>query len=230
MGFDYLVWLEEVDSTQDVLKSFEFPFGTVVVAKRQRKGRGRQGREWHSQEGGLYFSFLLNSEEFKEVPPLPLVIGLAVCNYLIELGFYPSIKWVNDVYLKGKKVCGVLVEKQKEKLICGVGFNVNQETLPPEAISLYMVDGVKRDLRKTLSSLLDHIDKSLEEFKSSGFSPFKDRIEERLMFLGQEVILMTEPPTVGILKGLSEDGSLILQTSKGDVKVISGDITLRPYV
>jgi BirA family biotin operon repressor/biotin-[acetyl-CoA-carboxylase] ligase len=122
---DFMLWLEETGSTQIVLKEFSFPYGTVVVANRQRDGRGRFGRRWNSEEGGLYFSFLLRAEDFKELLPLPLVVGYGVLLQIERKGFKPMLKWVNDVYILGKKVCGVLVERSKEKVVVGVGINLN---------------------------------------------------------------------------------------------------------
>ena len=138
---DFMLWLEETGSTQNILKEFSFPYGTVVVANRQREGRGRFGRRWHSEEGGLYFSFLLRAEDFKELLPLPLVVGYGVLLQIERKGFKPMLKWVNDVYISGKKVCGVLVERSKEKVVVGVGINLNQKEFPSDlmATSLYML-------------------------------------------------------------------------------------------
>jgi BirA family biotin operon repressor/biotin-[acetyl-CoA-carboxylase] ligase len=112
---DFILWFEETGSTQNVLKEFSFPYGTVVVANRQWEGRGRFGRKWHSQEGGLYFSFLLRAEDFKELLPLPLVVGYGVLLQIERKGFKPMLKWVNDVYVSRVKRSAVCLWKGLKK-------------------------------------------------------------------------------------------------------------------
>ncbi|SNZ10651.1 biotin--[acetyl-CoA-carboxylase] ligase [Hydrogenobacter hydrogenophilus] len=225
--FSCLVWLEEVSSTQDFLKERE-DLNCVVCAKRQTLGRGRYGRSWHSDEGGLYLSFPLQ-EELKDEQTLPLVVALSVCQMLEDYGFLTSIKWVNDVYVMGKKICGVLVEKLKNRSIVGIGINVNQRNFPQDlpATSMFLVSGKEYSVACVLFFLLDKIEVNLDLLKEEGFRAFREDIKKRLLFLDQEVILHTEPPVVGILKDISEEGYLMLLTAQGEKKVVSGDITLR---
>ncbi|MCS7284138.1 MAG: biotin--[acetyl-CoA-carboxylase] ligase [Hydrogenobacter thermophilus] len=224
--FYSLVWLEEVSSTQDWLK--EKSINCVVVARRQTKGRGRYGRSWQSDEGGLYFSFPL-TETFKDEQTLPLAIALSVCQMLEDYGFLASIKWVNDVYIGGKKICGILVEKTKDRTLIGIGLNVNQKrfTESLQATSLLLVSGREYHLADVLLKLLDRIDKNLDLLKERGFQVLREEIKKRLLFLGEEVVLYTDPPTVGILADLSPEGYLVLMTAQGEKKVVSGNITLR---
>ncbi len=225
---DYLLWFEELTSTQDFLKERELPVGTVVVSNRQTKGRGRHGRFWHSQEGGLYFSFLLDTD-YRDSMSLPLVLGYALSEYMRAQGLVSAIKWTNDVFVKGKKIAGILVERIKKGFVCGVGVNVNQEGFPPDvqAISMFMADGVKRDRVEVLLSLLQLFEDTLKTFRSEGFVAFRELIKSRLLFLDQEVIVYAEKPVVGVLKDLAQDGSLILLTAEGELRVFSGDLTLR---
>ncbi|MEZ0361292.1 MAG: biotin--[acetyl-CoA-carboxylase] ligase [Hydrogenobacter sp.] len=222
-----MLWLEEVSSTQDYLKD-KMSLNCVVVARTQRLGRGRYGRFWHSDMGGLYFSFSLK-ESFKDEQALPLVLSLSVCQLLEDYGFFASIKWINDVYLKGKKICGILVEKVKDRIIAGIGLNVNQENFPEglQATSMLLVSGRKYDTIEVLFRLLKKIDRNLDLLKERGFGDFREDIKKRLLFLGEEVVLQTDPPTVGILTDLSPEGQIILLTAEGEKRVISGDITLR---
>ncbi|RMH06050.1 MAG: biotin--[acetyl-CoA-carboxylase] ligase [Aquificota bacterium] len=227
--FERIAWLEEVSSTQELLKSKPFPINTVLVAKRQTSGRGRMGRLWHSEEGGLYLSFSLPAKA-KEEQTIPLVVAFGVCQYLRWEGLRPAIKWVNDVYLEGKKVCGVLAEKTKDRLIVGVGLNVNQKVFPEDvwATSMSLVSGKEYNLVDVLLRLLDFLHGALKTFFQEGFKPFKDPIEDMLLFKDQEVILYTPEPVVGIMKGIKEDGSLLLLTSEGEKSFTVGELTLRP--
>lgn len=227
--FKSLLWLSEVTSTQAILKEGRLRPWTLVVSNKQTSGRGRLGRVWYSIEGGLYLSFSL-SAGFKDERSSPLVVANAVADYLKSLGFMPAIKWVNDVYLQGKKVCGVLVEKLREQLIVGIGINLNQESFPQdlEAVSLKMILGKTFEKVDFLLGLMDHLQKNLERLMREGFSTFRKSIEDRLLFKGAEVILYTPEPVVGILEGLEEDGSLMLLTQEGLKSFQVGELTLRP--
>ncbi len=226
---DFMLWLDEVFSTQDLLKEGDFPYGMVGVANRQSGGRGRFGRVWHSQEGGLYFSFLLNAKEFDEILPLPLIIGYGVVLMLEKEGFSPMLKWVNDVYIRGKKVCGVLAERSKDKLIVGVGINLNQRELPAQlnASSLYMLSGKTFDKRAFILDLLSIFNQVIEDYSKFGFKSFKDRIKEKLLFLGQEVVVQSDTAIAGIFEDIDWDGGLLLRTADGIVKFAAGEVSLR---
>src|SRR5438309_1430776 len=87
--------------------------GTVIVAKQQTAGRGRNKRTWHSPEGGLYLSILLHPKEAKKVTDLSILAGVALAQGVTE--FLPkskdvSLKWPNDCLIGWKKVGGILCE------------------------------------------------------------------------------------------------------------------------
>lgn len=106
--------------------------GTVVLAETQTQGRGRMGREWHSAAGhGLWMSVVLKVS----IPPdkvafLTAMASLAVANMLQQFIHLPAeIKWPNDVIIRGRKVCGILVEARSnvpDTFVLGIGLNVNQ--------------------------------------------------------------------------------------------------------
>ena len=127
------VHLEETDSTNRVAKELArqgAPHGTVVSAKRQTAGRGRLGRRFCSPEGGIYLSVLLRTD----LPPedralLTPMAAVAVCRMVERLcGVRPGIKWVNDLYLEDKKLCGILCEAAGDAVIVGIGLNY---AMPP---------------------------------------------------------------------------------------------------
>ncbi len=231
MMLPYLVWLRETDSTQELLRRGGFPEGTVVVADRQKKGKGRKGRRWESQEGGLYFSFVLSSEKFRSVLQVPLVVGLAVSETLDSLGVRTVIKWPNDVYARGRKIAGVLAEKTDDRVIVGVGLNVNQRCfhgeLEGQAISMYQITGEEHDRVELLRGLLERITDHMKLYRREGFTPFKERVEEKLIFVGEEVVVLCEKPEVGVLAGIDDEGFLLLRTAEGNVRVSAGDVSLR---
>ncbi len=230
--FELLVWLRETDSTQKRLREGDFPCGTVFVADIQKEGKGRKGRRWESQEGGLYFSFVLCGEDFSKPFQIPLVAGLAVSDYLDSLGIRTAVKWPNDVYVKGKKISGILAERTKNRIIVGIGLNVNQRSfstdLEGRATSLYLTTGKSWDRRNILLGILEKLEEYLENYRREGFGKFRERIEDKLLFKGEEVVVLSEKPTAGILEGLDEEGFLILRIPEGPVKITAGDVSLRP--
>uniref|UniRef100_UPI0001A5DE6A Biotin [acetyl-CoA-carboxylase] ligase n=1 Tax=Aquifex aeolicus TaxID=63363 RepID=UPI0001A5DE6A len=230
--FKNLIWLKEVDSTQERLKEWNVSYGTALVADRQTKGRGRLGRKWLSQEGGLYFSFLLNPKEFENLLQLPLVLGLSVSEALEEITEIPfSLKWPNDVYFQEKKVSGVLRELSKDKLIVGIGINVNQREIPEEikdrATTLYEITGKDWDRKEVLLKVLKRISENLKKFKEKSFKEFKGKIESKMLYLGEEVKLLGEGKITGKLVGLSEKGGALILTEEGIKEILSGEFSLR---
>ncbi|HOU53635.1 MAG TPA: biotin--[acetyl-CoA-carboxylase] ligase [Myxococcota bacterium] len=143
-----VLWFPEVGSTQDeaiALGRRGAPAGTLVMAGRQTRGRGRQGRSWHSPEGGLYCSLLLRPEApVHRWPSLTVVAGLAVARALTRSGVVGvRIKWPNDLILGGRKVAGLLAESVATEGFCVVGVGLN----------LDLGDGLPPDLRAIATDL-----------------------------------------------------------------------------
>ena len=133
------VFLQETDSTNRVAKELArqgATHGTAVLAERQTAGRGRMERSFFSPEGGMYLSAILRPE----IPPEDLLLmtpmaAAAVWKAVERLtGICLGIKWVNDLYLEGKKVCGILCERTGDAVIVGVGLNLKtpEGGFPPE--------------------------------------------------------------------------------------------------
>ena len=229
--FTSLIWLKETDSTQNRLKEWNLNYGTVVVADRQTSGRGRLGRKWVSQEGGLYFSILLNPEEFKEILQLPLILGLSISETLEIYGFEPKIKWPNDVYIENKKVCGILCELSGKKLIAGIGVNLNQKNIPEElkekATSIYLISGREINRKEFLIRALKRISENAKEFKRKGFKEFKEKLNKKLHFMGEDVKIIGEKVIPGKFVGISERGGALILTEEGIKEFLSGELSLR---
>lgn len=132
-----LIIRDEVASTNDAAWELieadpALADGTVIVAEHQTAGRGRMGRPWHSARGsGLWLSVVLKTH----VPPdkaafVTCMASLALANMLQQFVFLPAeIKWPNDIIIRGRKACGILVEarsNQPDVYVLGIGMNVNQ--------------------------------------------------------------------------------------------------------
>ena len=129
--------------------------GTAVLARRQTKGRGQYEREWHSPEGGMWLSIILQEVSF-EKEPMTIAFGKKIVIALEEITKQKfSIKLPNDILYNGKKVCGILTELVTQGArtygVVGIGLNVNNKQFPPHlmahATSLVLIDGVERDIK-----------------------------------------------------------------------------------
>lgn len=166
-----LLWREQVDSTNTRMKALAREgavHGTVLAAREQTGGRGRQGRSFLSPPGGLYLSMLLRPacppERCASLTPLAAV---AVRRALGQEA--AVIKWPNDVLLHGKKLCGILTELvmdgEKPVVVLGIGVNVNTraEEFPPElrqiAGSLYTETGQETEISALARRLIRELDR-----------------------------------------------------------------------
>jgi BirA family biotin operon repressor/biotin-[acetyl-CoA-carboxylase] ligase len=172
--------LEETTSTNDTILRFatgRVDEGCVVFAEHQTAGRGQRGNRWESAaHKGLCFSILLRPQiEIAKSARLTAWATQTVANTIqSEFFLTPTIKSPNDIYLRGKKVAGVLVEMRAQEkaahlAIAGIGINVNQtaedfsEALRPGAISVAMALKRPVDRQKFALALLRNLDRSYRE-------------------------------------------------------------------
>ena len=120
-----IIKLDTVESTNEYAKKIASKCEnfTIILAKKQRSGRGRLNRKWESPEGGLWISVILKPNFFSSL--LSLDTGLAVLKTLKIFGIDSKLKWPNDLLVSEKKICGILLEKSSENVIIGIGLNVN---------------------------------------------------------------------------------------------------------
>ncbi|MFH5835440.1 biotin--[acetyl-CoA-carboxylase] ligase [Proteiniclasticum sp. C24MP] len=234
--------LTETPSTNTYIKEHkDLPDNTVVLSNTQTSGRGRLGKTFHSQDqGGIYLSLLKVKELTKYDTDLAtLAAAVATAETLDKVcGTETAIKWVNDLYLNGLKVSGILTEGTIEfesgtlsSLIIGIGINVNTERFPEElediATSLYQVTG-KKSVR---SEIIGHLLRSLEEH----LRMTKDNPEEllrkykkRMLYLGEEITIHRgNEIAYGKLMDLSRKGHLIIESEGKTLTLNSGEISIR---
>ncbi len=96
----------------------------IITATEQSEGRGRYGRNWFSKPGGLYISWILESKEFSHLSEL---LALAIVKTMESLGIVCKIKMPNDIITDGRKIAGILIIKNGDFYIAGIGINVNNE-------------------------------------------------------------------------------------------------------
>ncbi len=210
-------YLGAVPSTQDVLRAWPAASeGALVVAERQTQGRGRLGRPWLSPPGNLYLSLLL----LGPMPPLlPLRAGVA----LAQAAGCGGLKWPNDLLSPdGRKLGGILIESEGNRVLIGVGVNVERAPLATAA-ALQEFRNIQRvDL---LLDFLDLFEAWLYRSHSSVLQAWQDLDRT----VGKKVCVQT--PT-GVVEGVAEailaDGALLVRTARGLRCVRAGEIVLTP--
>lgn len=144
---------------------------TVVVAEEQTFGHGRKGEEWFSPLGGLYFSVILPPSNITDLQTLTILTAFIVAKVIKEnFDLEPMIKLPNDVFVNGKKICGILTENiiigQKIKSVIGIGLNTNieffSENLKNVATSLKIETIKSVDNNKILEQIISELKNQLK--------------------------------------------------------------------
>ena len=238
-------FLDSTASTNDDLKAriaaADGPVWDVIAAKTQTGGRGRLGRSFFSPPGGLYASaaFPLTGEE-ANVPCLTLIAGLCVCEALEELcPAAPGIKWPNDLYLNGKKLCGVLCELTGSKTpaaVVGVGVNLTarKEEIPAELrdkMTSLAAEGVAPPPPKILlKSIVERLDRAVYGDRvlsdEAAAARYIARIRPRSYLTGKTVrCTVNGAPATGVFTGISPTGAALVRLPDGsEAPIISGEV------
>ncbi len=233
---------ESIDSTNTCVKTLAEvgnPEGTVVVADFQTAGRGRLGRSWISEPGAnLLFSVLLRPSIRKEAAgQLTFYSAVFIARALERVTQHPmECKWPNDVLLKGKKCCGILLENsiQQDRIdfsVVGIGINVNQASFPEDvrdrATSLFLEFEHNFDRAALLQVMLQEADTLLPCVHRGELVQIMDEWNSRCRMFGKPVTLVHGDERVtGTAQGLDPEGGLIIKTPTGDVTYYAGDVTI----
>lgn len=212
--------------------------GTVVIARSQTAGRGREGRVWQSPpDTGLYFSAVVRPPlPLAYVPPMTLAIGIGLCDAVRSFAPAAVLKWPNDLLVDSRKLAGVLVESQSrgtrlEAAIVGIGVNLTG-TLPDEvastAITLAEASGSTPDRERFIDLLCEHVERWIDRYVAIGLPSivpaWHDRMAPNLMARSHAT---DGAAVVGEVAGLDVDGSLLLRDSDGCLhRVRSGDVEM----
>ena len=188
-----------LDSTNEYLKNKEkLEEYEVVIAKTQTNGRGKRGSVWISNEGAALFSFVIDSIGYDD--KVTIYTGFIVRNILHKLikeafsenvESYLKFKWPNDIYYKDKKLCGILCEKVGEKIIVGIGINVNNNDFGifnERATSLNIVTGEKYEIEKLVKEVVIEFKEHYRNLNSKWNSIIED-INENSYLVGKKIML-----------------------------------------
>lgn len=202
----------------------------VLLAKKQTAGRGRLGRSFFS-ENGIFMSMIIAPEKISFDPGfLTSAVAVAVCRAITEQGFSVGIKWVNDLLLDGKKICGILAEavslgNQTLAYVVGIGINVGQSDFPSElhdiAGSLPLSEYEKNDLFFCILA-------NLESVFSESQENILAYLKEKSVVLGKPIRFFGAKEGEGMAIDLDENGGLMVLTDQNKQIVLTGgEISVR---
>lgn len=233
---------ETIDSTNNCAKAVAgcgAAEGTVVVSDNQTDGKGRHGRTWLANPNeNLMFSLVLRPKLPAEgLNLLPLYVAVAVADSLEKsTGLKVECKWPNDLLINGRKVAGILIEgsvKQNvvEYVVVGIGINVNQTIFPTgldsKATSLKLQASRTINREELFKTVLQSLEKTYLQASPSGFrSILPEWISHTTMINKQISVSLQGSVISGVVKGVSPEGGLILQTEGTEKTLYAGDVSL----
>lgn len=231
--------LESTNKTAKEMAVAGAEHGTVIIADSQTKGRGRYSRSYFSPSGGLYMSIILRPEvlNFENPTSVTAFAAVAVCEAIESISEKtPKIKWVNDILIDGKKVCGILTEAvtdfesgSLDWIVLGIGINVYIKTedfpddLQTSATSIFPNEkmfGVRNKLSAEIINRILGYDITPREAEI--FRKYKNR----LAILGNQVtVIQNKNEYKATAKDIDAAGHLVVKNENGEIiTVSSGEI------
>jgi BirA family biotin operon repressor/biotin-[acetyl-CoA-carboxylase] ligase len=224
---------QQLPSTQDFahdLAAEGAAEGTLVQAMTQDSGRGRHGNQWQAPVGNLYMSFILRPQcTLNEAGQLSFICALAVADalekYIDPARHKVQVKWPNDVFVDGLKICGILLESNMKKdalesLIVGIGVNIFNK--PQLAICLNDVAKDPVYVNKTRDNILDCFSRWYETWVQHGFAPVREAWLEKAYGLDKTITArLPDISYEGRFESVTENGAMVLRMKNGAERVIT---------
>lgn len=215
--------------------------GTVIIAREQTGGKGRLGRQFFSGLGGLYMSIVLRPDFSPDVTTLITAAAAVAVSRAVDkvCSANTGIKWVNDIFLNGKKICGILTQgavspknKGIDYAVLGIGLNINRpkNDFPDElkniAASIYDTPCNADTQNRLIAEILNEF---FEIYKDITSRKFLADYRERSIIIGKEVLCSYMgrdfPVTVN---GINDNAHLIVTTSDGErLTLNSGEVRIK---
>ncbi len=226
-----IICLDTTDSTNNEAKR-ELENGRsaplLIAAREQTAGRGRQGKSFYSpKDTGVYMTLCLpvneNSGSFLSITSAAAV---AVCRAIESLGSArPRIKWVNDIYVENRKVCGILCERFGDFVIIGIGINLTTSVFP-------------KDIKRAgalgygdTNALVAEITNQLLSLKDCSYPDFIEEYRSRLLLTGKRITFIKNGGTLhGLALGVDESCGLMVRLESGEeITLTSGEISITEF-
>lgn len=233
------ILIAQTDSTNADLRaqSHDWPEGQWLRAERQLAGRGRLGRSWQGGQGNLYTSTLVRLVAGD--PPitgLSLMAGVAVHDALSSLikDAPFMLKWPNDIMVEGAKLAGMLLEREGDAVIVGIGVNVAAAPELPDRPTIALADfpgGSQTTAATVQAALVDAFDQWLKVWRAGGLDAIIPPWIERAHPIGAPLSVSTgnDGPQLGRFGGLDRGGALLLDREDGSRLIVhSGDVGILP--
>lgn len=231
-----ILFFDKVSSTFDKAKEVELSDGLVIFAREQSHGKGRLGRSWESQKGGLYFSIILSAKHFKNNMEFSTIICALSVQKAIGKFVDAYIKWPNDIITKeGKKLCGILTKvnfsgENADFINIGIGINSNNSSFSkalPYASS--MKDEAKKEIDE--NKLMCNVFEFIEKFMEYDAQRILKEFSMCCITVGayvRAIYSQTGKEITGLCKGVNSDGSLTIESKDfGQITVRSGEVSVR---
>lgn len=224
-----------IDSTNNEAKrhSHEGLKYALYISETQTAGRGRLGRSFYSPENtGIYMSLVYKVDMTAIENPMLITLkaAMAVCEAIEELtGLRLGVKWVNDIYLENRKICGILAEGIPnietgipDYVVVGIGINVNTTEFPEDIKNKAASIGVSCDRNRMVAEI---INKLLPLYKNMCDTSFMDEYRKKSIVIGKKVEFEHDNQVMhGIATGIADSGALIVKTKEDMEYSISSGI------
>ncbi|MEE1066113.1 MAG: biotin--[acetyl-CoA-carboxylase] ligase [Acutalibacteraceae bacterium] len=224
---------DTVTSTNDVARELCSDDGCIlVVADGQTNGKGRQGKSFFSpHDSGLYFSLAIDTDSPAfDFTGVTCAVAVAVSRAILKVAETETkIKWVNDLYLGDRKVCGILVQAVNEngrirKLIIGVGINISTIDFPDEIkdIAGSLGKNVDRNVltAESVNNILELIFAKSEEYI--------DEYRSKSNVIGREITYIQNGIShTATAVDIDQKGGLVVRNAKETITLTSGEISVR---
>ena len=215
--------------------------GTIIIAREQTNGKGRLGRYFSSQYGGLYMSIILRPDTTASATTLiTAAAAVAVCRAVDKVcDVNTGIKWVNDIFLNGKKICGILTQGSVslenncvDYAVLGIGLNINRpkgdfpEELRNIAASIFDIPCNSDTQNRLIAEILNEF---FNIYKSLPNAEFMDEYRTRSIIIGTEVLCVDAQNEYPVTVDNIDDNAHLLVTTKDNKKLTlnSGEVRIK---
>ena len=226
-----------IDSTNTQMKKLAINGGknhSVIVSEEQSAGRGRFGRSFYSPaQKGVYMSVLLKTgDSLQNATMITIKTAVAVRRAIAKLyDIEVAIKWVNDLYYRGKKVCGILSEAISdfesgmiEAIIIGIGINVSTDNFPLEIASIATSLGLQEANRNQfIAEILNQLFAIIDE-------DFKLVLNEYRMascVLHKQITFNQKGEQfTGLVREINDLGNLVVSSNGAEMVLTAGEVSI----
>lgn len=231
----------EIDSTNTFLKrNFDLPNRSIALSHVQSGGKGRKGRSFLSQKGGLYLSVSVKDNIPDVAFRLCAVSAVCVCETLRELfNVNAKIKWINDIQIDGKKVCGILCESvfsgdTPVLSVAGIGINIYKTDMPSDLIDIVTTvndhSEIKYSFSEIVSNILNRFDTLLDRVIYDGdFSYVLRKYRGLSAVIGKKIsFTIQNKETIGTAVSIADDGKLEVLDDNGKTHMLdNADVSIK---